>query len=103
MLVNALTILAAISPIKRFEDAKHLVGYAGLGASVHDSGQMHATGHITKAGRRDLGYALAEAANVVMIHYPFWKKSSSDSNSVWVAPRRSWQSPDICSSQPGTS
>ena len=74
MLVNALTILAAISPIKRFEDAKHLVGYAGLGASVHDSGQMHATGHITKAGRRDLGYALAEAANDIVIHYTFWKK-----------------------------
>jgi len=29
---HALTILAAIGPIERFEDAKHLVGYAGLGA-----------------------------------------------------------------------
>jgi transposase len=73
-MLNALTILAAIGPIERFEDAKHLVGYAGLGASVHDSGQMHATGHITKAGRRDLRYAMVEAANVAVCHHPFWKK-----------------------------
>lgn len=74
MLVNALTILAAIGPIERFEDAKHLVGYAGLVARVDDRGHTHATGHITKAGRQDLRYALAEAANDVVIHYPFWKK-----------------------------
>jgi transposase len=73
-MLNALTILAAIGPIERFEDAKHLVGYAGLGASVHDSGQMHATGHITKAGRRDLRYAMVEAANVAVCHHPFCKK-----------------------------
>jgi transposase len=73
-MLNALTILAAIGPIERFEDAKHLVGYAGLGASVHDSGQTHATGHITKAGRRDLRYAMVDAANVAVRHHPFWKK-----------------------------
>jgi hypothetical protein len=73
-MLNALAILAAIGPIERFEDAKHLVGYAGLGASVHDSGQTHATGHITKAGRRDLRYAMTEAANIAVIHHPYWKK-----------------------------
>jgi hypothetical protein len=50
------------------------VGYAGLGASVHDSGQMHATGHITKAGRRDLRGAMVDAANAAVRHHPFWKK-----------------------------
>jgi transposase len=73
-MLNAPTILAAIGPIERFEDAKHLVGYAGLGASVHDSGQTYATGHITKAGRRDLRYAMTEAANIAVLHHPFWKK-----------------------------
>jgi transposase len=73
-MLTALTILAAIGPIERFEDAKHLVGYAGLGASVHDSGQMHATGHITKAGRRDLRGAMVDAANAAVRHHPFWKK-----------------------------
>ena len=73
-MLNALAILAAIGPIERFEDAKHLVGYAGLGASVHDSGQTYATGHITKAGRRDLRYAMTEAANIAVLHHPYWKK-----------------------------
>jgi transposase len=73
-MLTALTILAAIGPIERFEDAKHLVGYAGLGASVHDSGQTHATGHITKAGRRDLRGAMVDAANAAVRHHPFWKK-----------------------------
>jgi transposase len=73
-MLTALTILAAIGPIERFEDAKHLVGYAGLGASVHDSGQMHATGHITKAGRRDLRGAMVNAANAAVRHHPYWKK-----------------------------
>ena len=73
-MLMALTILAAIGPIERFEDASHLVGYAGLGASVHDSGQMHATGHITKAGRRDLRGAMVDAANAAVRHHPFWKK-----------------------------
>ena len=73
-MLTALTILAAIGPIERFEDAKHLVGYAGLGASVHDSGQMHATGHITKAGRRDLRGAMVNAANAAVRYHPYWKK-----------------------------
>jgi transposase len=73
-MLTAVTILAAIGPIERFEDASHLVGYAGLGASVHDSGQMHATGHITKAGRRDLRGAMTDAANAAVRHHPYWKK-----------------------------
>ena len=73
-MLTALTILAAIGPIERFEDSSHLVGYAGLGASVHDSGQMHATGHITKAGRRDLRGAMVDAANAAVRHHPYWKK-----------------------------
>lgn len=46
--INALVLLAAIGDITRFPSAKHLVGYAGLGASVHASGQTYQTGHITK-------------------------------------------------------
>jgi transposase len=72
--LTALTILAAIGTIERFEDAKHLVGYAGLGTSVHDSGQVHQNGRITKAGRKDLRRAMVNAANVAVQHHPFWKK-----------------------------
>lgn len=72
-LVNALTVLAAIGDVTRFETAKKLVGYAGLGASVHDSGQTHRTGRITKTGRRDLRHVLVEAAWAAVEHHPYWK------------------------------
>ena len=37
--LSVMSILAAIGDITRFPSAKKLVGYAGLGASVHDSGE----------------------------------------------------------------
>jgi transposase len=72
-LLTGITILAAIGDIRRFPTAKQLVGYAGLGARVHDSGMTHATGRITKAGRKDLRYALVEAANHAVQDHPRWK------------------------------
>ncbi len=72
--LTALTILAAVGTIERFEDAKHLVGYAGLGTRVHDSGLTHRNGRITKAGRKDLRRAMVDAANHAILHHPFWKK-----------------------------
>ena len=72
--LTALTILAAIGIIDRFEDARHLVGYAGLGMRVHDSRQVHQNGRITKAGRKDLRRAMVNAANIAVQHHPFWKK-----------------------------
>lgn len=71
--LNALTILAAIGEITRFSDAKHLVGYAGLGGRVHDSGQTSRTGRITKAGRKDLRAAMVEAAQTAANTHPHWK------------------------------
>lgn len=71
--ITAVTVYAAIGDIARFEDAKHLVGYAGLGARVHDSGMTTRTGKITKAGRRDLRVGLVEAAHVAVQYHPHWK------------------------------
>ena len=73
-ILTALTVLAAIGTIERFEDAKHLVGYAGMGTRVHNSGQTHQNGRITKAGRKDLRRAMVTAANVAVQHHPFWKE-----------------------------
>jgi|SRR5665648_886102 len=73
-IITALTILAAIGDIRRFEDAKHLVGYAGMGASIHDSGVSTRTGRITKAGRKDLRSVMMEAAQVASNSHPFWKE-----------------------------
>ena len=73
-MLTAVNILAAIGTVARFPDAKHLVGYAGLGARVHASGERYTTGGITKSGRRDLRSAMVDAANAAARHHPFWKK-----------------------------
>ncbi len=73
-LLIAITLLSAIGDIRRFPDEDHLVGYAGLGASVHDSGQTRTTGHITKHGRRDIRRVIVQAANIAVQDHPFWKK-----------------------------
>jgi len=71
--LTALTILAAVGDISRFPSAKQLVGYAGLGARVHDSGLSYSTGRITKAGRRDLRNAMVEAANHAVRSHAHWQ------------------------------
>ena len=68
-----MTILAAIGDISRFPHPKQLVAYAGLGASVHDSGKTHRTGKITKTGRRELRWSLVEAAWSTVRYFPYWK------------------------------
>jgi transposase len=73
-LLTAITLLSAIGDIRRFPDEDHLVGYAGLGASVHDSGESRTTGHITKHGRRDIRRVIVQAANIAVQDHPFWKK-----------------------------
>ena len=71
--ITTLTVYAAIGDIRRFEEPKKLVGYAGLGARVHDSGMTTRTGKITKAGRRDLRVALVECAHAAANSHPHWK------------------------------
>jgi len=72
-LLGAITLLAAIGDITRFESAKQLVGYAGLGTRVHDSGQLHTSGRITKTGRRDIRRVVVEAAQSAVRSHPHWK------------------------------
>jgi transposase len=61
-IIVTMTILSAIGDVQRFASAKKLVGYAGLGAGVHDSGQKHQEKGVTKAGRKELRWALVEAS-----------------------------------------
>ena len=72
-MLTATTILAAIGDITRFPTAKKLVGYAGLGTRVHDSGMTHSSGRITKAGRKDLRRAMVNAANHAVLDNSHWK------------------------------
>jgi transposase len=71
-LITAMTILSAVGEIERFPTAKKLVGYAGLGAKVHASGQTHRTSGITKQGRRELRRVLIEAAWTAVRYDQHW-------------------------------
>jgi transposase len=71
--VLSMTVLSAIGDISRFEHAKNLVGYAGLGAGIHDSGKKHQDKGITKAGRKELRWAMVEAAWSAVGSSPYWK------------------------------
>lgn len=72
--VVAMTVLSAIGDIHRFEGPKQLVGYAGLGAGVHDSGKEHKDKGITKSGRKELRWAMIEAAWRAIRMSPLWKE-----------------------------
>jgi transposase len=84
--VIAMTVLSAIGDIHRFEGADKLVGYSGLGAGVHtctapnavrckcDSGKEHIEKRITKSGRKELRWAMVEAAWRAIRMSPYWKE-----------------------------
>jgi transposase len=61
-IIVTMTVLSAIGDIQRFPSARKLVGYAGFGAGVEDSGEKHFEKGITKSGRKELRWALVEAA-----------------------------------------
>ena len=58
----ALTLAAEIGDISRFPSARKLVGYAGLGPRVKQSGQGSHTGRLSKAGPATLRWAAVEAS-----------------------------------------
>jgi len=72
--IVSMTVLSAIGDVTRFESAKKLVGYSGLGAGVHDSGKEHIEKRITKSGRKELRWALVEAAWRAIRISPYWKE-----------------------------
>lgn len=77
-LVVSMTVLSAIGDISRFPSAKKLVGYAGLGAGVHHSGRTKRGKRITKRGRRELRWAMVEAAWRAVRCDPHWKAQFED-------------------------
>ena len=72
--IISMTVLSAIGDVSRFESAKKLVGYSGLGAGVHDSGKEHIEKRITKSGRKELRWAMVEAAWRAIRISPYWKE-----------------------------
>jgi len=72
--ITAMTILAAIGDIQRFESPKHLASYSGLTPGLEQSGTKNRGKGITKEGRRELRWALVEAAQMAVKSDPLWKK-----------------------------
>jgi len=72
--IVSMTVLSAIGDVSRFASAKKLVGYSGLGAGVHDSGKEHIEKRITKSGRKELRWALVEAAWRAIRISAYWKE-----------------------------
>jgi transposase len=72
-LLTGMILLAAVGDISRFSHPKKLVGYAGLGAGVHASGQKYQEKAITKQGRKELRWILVQAAWAAVRSDPFWK------------------------------
>lgn len=60
--IFAVTILAQIGDVKRFPTAAKLCSYAGLVPRVYESGKTRRYGHISRAGREDMRWALTLAS-----------------------------------------
>jgi transposase len=71
--ITAMTVLAAIGDIQRFETPKHLASYSGLTPGLEQSGTKNRGKGITKEGRRELRWALVEAAQRAVKSDPHWK------------------------------
>ena len=71
--ITAMTVLAAIGDIQRFETPKQLASYSGLTPGLEQSGTKNRGKGITKEGRRELRWALVEAAQMAVKSDPIWK------------------------------
>ena len=72
-LLTGMILLSAVGDSSRFSHPKKLVGYAGLGAGVHSSGQKHQEKSITKQGRKELRWVVGQAAWAAVRSDPYWK------------------------------
>lgn len=72
--ITAMTILAAIGDIRRFETPKNLASYSGLTPGLEQSGTKNRGKGITKEGRRELRWALVEAAMQAVKSDPMMKR-----------------------------
>lgn len=60
--ISAVTFVAAVGDINRFETPRHLMAYLGLVPSEHSSGERVRRGGITKTGNSEARRMLVEAA-----------------------------------------
>ena len=61
--LTAVTIVAEVGDLRRFQRAAEFMAYAGLVPGEHSSGATRRRGHITKTGNRLVRHVLVEAAH----------------------------------------
>jgi transposase len=71
--ITAMTVLAAIGEIQRFDSARHLASYSGLTPGLEQSGTKYNEKGITKEGRKELRWAMVEVAQRTVKSDPLWK------------------------------
>jgi transposase len=81
--VTGAAILAEIGDIQRFETVDKLVAYAGIDATVYQTGQFEASeAHMSKRGSPYLRHALWLAATAAILHDPslqqYYQKKRSE-------------------------
>jgi transposase len=72
--ITAMTVLAAIGEIQRFESAKRLASYSGLTGGLEQSGTKLIEKGITKEGRKELRWAMVEVAQRAVKSDPRWTR-----------------------------
>lgn len=68
----AAAILGSVECFSRFPTADALLKYSGMVPSLYQSGTVERRGRMEKKGPRLLRYALIQAAQKVILHYPKW-------------------------------
>jgi transposase len=63
---TALFLSSTIGDVNRFQDSKHLCAYLGLVPSLHQSGDVVLTGHITKEGSKFLRRNMVQCARIAV-------------------------------------
>jgi transposase len=87
--LTAVSLVAEIGDIRRFETPRRLMGYLGLNVSEHSSGNSERRGAITKAGNSRCRRLLVEAA---------WNYRHAPKTSLKIRQRREGQPADALAS-----
>ena len=72
--ITAMTVLAAIGEIQRFESPQKLASYSGLTPGLEQSGTKNIGKGITKEGRKELRWAMVEVAQRAVKSDPLWTR-----------------------------
>jgi len=94
--ISAVTILAELGKVSRFHAPRQLMGYSGIVASEHSSGERSRRGGITKTGNAHLRRVVIEAARAyrhrphlgAMLHKRQEKLSEEVKEIAWKAQHR---------------